>query len=64
MVLMTLPLCMCVEQVMHLGTDFDKDVVGAAKAGFQSIWVVCPSYDILDPQQEAQQVRLISFSNK
>lgn len=44
-------------KAMHLGIDFDKDVVGAANAGFQPVWVVCPMFDILDPQQEALNVR-------
>ena len=41
---------------MHLGVDFDRDVVGAAKAGAEAIWVVTPSYDRLEPEQEALQV--------
>lgn len=44
-------------RVMHLGTDFDRDVVGAAKAGVEPIWVVTPSYDVLEPEQEALQLQ-------
>jgi phosphoglycolate phosphatase-like HAD superfamily hydrolase len=43
-------------KALHLGKDFDGDVVGAARAGFQSYWVVCPSYDTLEPEQAALQV--------
>ncbi|KAM3576175.1 hypothetical protein VYU27_001883 [Nannochloropsis oceanica] len=44
------------KKVMHLGLDFDHDVVGAAKAGMDSVWVVMPAYDQLEPEQEVQQL--------
>ncbi len=44
-------------RVLHLGTDFDRDVVGAAKAGAEPVWVVTPSYDVLEPEQEALQLQ-------
>jgi putative hydrolase of the HAD superfamily len=43
-------------KVMHLGQDFDHDVVGAAAAGVDPVWVVMPSYDRLEPEQETLQL--------
>lgn len=33
-----------------------QDVVGAASAGVEAVWVVTPSYDALEPEQEALQL--------
>lgn len=37
-------------------TSSPQDVVGAAKAGVEAVWVVTPSYDALEPEQEALQL--------
>jgi FMN phosphatase YigB (HAD superfamily) len=47
-------------KVMHFGQDFDRDVVGAAKAGLQPFWVAVPAQDRLEPEQEALKVRHVT----
>ncbi|TFJ87614.1 hypothetical protein NSK_000965 [Nannochloropsis salina CCMP1776] len=51
------------KKVMHLGQNFDHDVVGAAAAGMDSMWVVMPSYDYLEPDQEARQVEFTKIGD-